>query len=148
VGWFPVSTWTLPVLTACGLLILSSSDIIDTEPADGDVRKMLLGSFVEEFDEEDHEDPTSTPPSVGFLGLTDSPEDLRYSSAATTPTRSPSYRLSAGPSSTGHSPRASPSQTESPFELILSRATGSHTTARESMPSNHSNERSRYMPGD
>ncbi|KAL8846936.1 MAG: hypothetical protein Q9221_008004 [Calogaya cf. arnoldii] len=31
------------------------SDIIDTEPADGDVNKMLLGSFVEEYDDEDED---------------------------------------------------------------------------------------------
>lgn len=28
-------------------------DIVDTEPCTGNVNKMLLGSFVEEFDEED-----------------------------------------------------------------------------------------------
>ncbi|KAL8855594.1 MAG: hypothetical protein Q9178_007786 [Gyalolechia marmorata] len=40
-------------------------DIIDTEPASGDVNKMLLGSFVEEYDDEDEDgqlqDP-KTPP--------------------------------------------------------------------------------------
>ncbi|KAL8946445.1 MAG: hypothetical protein Q9222_007160 [Ikaeria aurantiellina] len=34
----------------------SIEDIIDTEPSGGDVNKMLLGSFVEEYDEEDEED--------------------------------------------------------------------------------------------
>ena len=32
------------------------SDIIATEPSDGDVNKMILGSFVESYDEEDCEE--------------------------------------------------------------------------------------------
>ena len=32
------------------LLRIPYSDVIDTEPASGDMKKMLLGSFVEEYD--------------------------------------------------------------------------------------------------
>jgi hypothetical protein len=35
------------------MLTRQHSDIIDTEPSSGDVNKMLLGSFVEEYDEDD-----------------------------------------------------------------------------------------------
>jgi hypothetical protein len=59
-------------------------DIVDTEPCSGDVNKMLLGSFVEEFDHENAED-LSSPGSVSFL-----PEALDQS-----PSNHTSY---AGPS--------------------------------------------------
>ncbi|KAI9776787.1 MAG: hypothetical protein M1816_005081 [Peltula sp. TS41687] len=55
-------------------------DIIDTEPSSGDVNKMLLGSFVEEYDEEG-EDATVDP---GYLmQRTESPEEIRELSSLT-----------------------------------------------------------------
>ncbi|KAL8922484.1 MAG: hypothetical protein Q9172_003549 [Xanthocarpia lactea] len=64
-------------------------DIIDTEPASGDVNKMLLGSFVEAYDDEDEygqlHDP-KTPPEQ-----TASPDEFSYISSPprSVPRRSP-----------------------------------------------------------
>ena len=33
---------------------METSDVIDTESADGDIMKILLGSFVEEYDNLEH----------------------------------------------------------------------------------------------
>ncbi|KAL8772818.1 MAG: hypothetical protein Q9209_002163 [Squamulea sp. 1 TL-2023] len=54
-------------------------DIIDTEHATGDVNKMLLGSFVEEYDDEDEEDQMQDPKTP--LKQTTSPDELSYTSS-------------------------------------------------------------------
>lgn len=76
------------------------SDIIDTEPSSGDVNKMLLGSFVEEYDEDDDEESVSrgTP-----MQLMDSPRGLGQQ--ATSPTRSSTFQTLSQPDAT---PRMSP----------------------------------------
>ncbi|KAL8658704.1 MAG: hypothetical protein Q9226_000818 [Calogaya cf. arnoldii] len=54
-------------------------DIIDTEPADGDVNKMLLGSFVEEYYDEDEDgqlEESETP-----IQQTASPDELSFVSS-------------------------------------------------------------------
>jgi hypothetical protein len=49
--------WTLFADCRSGISYANEtiSDIIDTEPSSGDVNKMLLGSFVEEYDEDDED---------------------------------------------------------------------------------------------
>jgi hypothetical protein len=49
------------------------SDIIDHEPSCGDVNKMLLGSFVEEYDEDDED---GSPSWGGTAQSMDSPQRL------------------------------------------------------------------------
>ncbi|KAL8684508.1 MAG: hypothetical protein Q9224_006307 [Gallowayella concinna] len=51
-------------------------DIIDTEPASGDVNKMLLGSFVEDYDNEDEEDQLQDPETP--LRQTTSPSEISH----------------------------------------------------------------------
>ncbi len=60
------------------------SDIIDTEPSTGDVYKMLLGSFVEEYDEADEESEAVA------IGQTESTSDWLRSRGS--PARSSSYQ--------------------------------------------------------
>ncbi|KAL8820291.1 MAG: hypothetical protein Q9223_001457 [Gallowayella weberi] len=54
-------------------------DIIDTEPASGDVNKMLLGSFVQDYDDEDEEDQPQAPGTP--LLQTTSPAEMSSNSS-------------------------------------------------------------------
>ncbi|KAL9633797.1 MAG: hypothetical protein Q9204_003254 [Flavoplaca sp. TL-2023a] len=72
------------------------SDIIDTEPADGDVNKMLLGSFVEDYDDEDEdgqleefETPIQQTASPGELPSVSSPPRSPYTESTNRPTSPP-----------------------------------------------------------
>ncbi|KAL8998393.1 MAG: hypothetical protein Q9169_002521 [Polycauliona sp. 2 TL-2023] len=70
-------------------------DIIDTEPADGDINKMLLGSFVEEYDDEDEDgqlQDLGTP-----LTQTASPEELLFVNSPSRPSHRESTNLSSPP---------------------------------------------------
>jgi hypothetical protein len=67
------------------------SDIIDTEPSSGDVNKMLLGSFVEEYDEDDEESVSQGTP----IQLMDSPPGLGQQ--ATSPTRTSTFQTRSQP---------------------------------------------------
>ena len=61
------------------------SDIVDTEHSRGDVNKMLLGSFVEEYDKKDED--------VITLNETPMNSDSYFDSLETTPTRSRDSRI-------------------------------------------------------
>jgi hypothetical protein len=71
-------------------------DIIDTEPSYGDVNKMLLGSFVEEYDEDD-EDEAGKWMSTGRLMESPRTTFHQLSSPARTSTSGPFSPLSPGP---------------------------------------------------
>ncbi|KAG4441125.1 hypothetical protein IFR05_003415 [Cadophora sp. M221] len=74
-------------------------DVIDMEPASGDVYKMLLGSLVENYDGEENE-----------LELVESPEQLQDVTSPSTPgLSSPNRSLHSSPSSQG--PFTPPSRT-------------------------------------
>ncbi|RDW60992.1 hypothetical protein BP6252_12375 [Coleophoma cylindrospora] len=51
-------------------------DVIDTEPSSGDVNKMLLGSFVAEYDNNDEEDDDATAYGGSPVQLVESPDRL------------------------------------------------------------------------
>ncbi|KAL8784971.1 MAG: hypothetical protein Q9213_003632 [Squamulea squamosa] len=71
-------------------------DIIDTEHATGDVNKMLVGSFVEEYDDEDEEDQMQDPMTP--LNQTASPDELSYTSSPPgSSSRSPTNRATLPP---------------------------------------------------
>ena len=70
-----------PIPNEHAKLTFTNRDIVDTEPCSGDVNKMLLGSFVEEFDHENPED-LSSPGSVSFLPDGPDPSPSNHNSYA------------------------------------------------------------------
>ncbi|KAL9011839.1 MAG: hypothetical protein Q9173_003355, partial [Seirophora scorigena] len=71
-GWYLGRPRQYPGLLSMKSLPASSiEDVIDTERASGDVNKMLLGSFVKEYDDEGEDspmqDPETAPPKQTFL---------------------------------------------------------------------------------
>src|SRR5947209_17930968 len=68
-----------------GRLILMSylsRDFVDTEHCTGDINKMLLGSFIEEFDAEDEaiQSPPGTPSRGSSYGTSKSPPESQRTS--------------------------------------------------------------------
>jgi hypothetical protein len=57
-------------------------DFVDTEHCTGDINKMLLGSFIEEFDAEDEaiQSPPGTPSLRGLYGTSKSPPESQRTS--------------------------------------------------------------------
>ncbi|KAH7324079.1 kinase-like domain-containing protein [Rhexocercosporidium sp. MPI-PUGE-AT-0058] len=105
-------------------------DVIDTEPSNGDVYKMLLGSLVENYDGDANE-----------LQLVESPERLQYATSPSTPgLSSPNRSLHSSSSSQG--PFTPPPRTDTDMSQHTLRAWG----AARPFPPSESSQRNKNRP--